>query len=231
MNTSTAFVGGRSVIKYGRKVCLVPFEKISSIMASSRQQPQQTSRDDNIEVKSVDEKERTKGSDEDFKNVTETVKLMFPSKESFEKAMALVYMLKLDPAHNQTDKDFLLYTQKEEVAPPKNAVHLYHTLDVADVPLTLIGNGVLARTLKKMRQLKEDDEEDDGYDDEDDDLGEKESELLRKAWLHYVKRFGKNNNNGKKRTAKSQEDGEKKPKIDKKRGKKKPVDNGWIDLF
>ena len=230
-------------MKFGRKVCIVPFEKMHSVL------PPQTDngtvdKDEQHDNKKVDEKEITE------KKLADAVKELFPSDDHFRKAMAITYMLNLDPAAVPVDRHFLLYTQVEGHIPPKQAVHLYHTLDVADVPLTLISNSTLSKTLKKLRTLREEEEvEEEDESEEEEDSGDREIErereraLMEDNWLRRSK------------TYKSLRDKDVKRKSDEEKGlvtrdkrqtetavkkagnsakKKRRVSNsksGWIDLF
>ena len=68
------------------------------------------------------------------------LKNIFPSEESFNNAKALTYMLNLNPLMDENHRKLLLYTQDGNTPPPKDTVEMYHTLDVANVPTSMIRN-------------------------------------------------------------------------------------------
>ena len=88
---------------------------------SQQQENPTTNKDGAGNIETAERKENS------GKEVTQVVKEMFSADDQFRKAMALTYMLNLDPANSPADKHFLLYTQVDGQIPPKRAVHLYHT--------------------------------------------------------------------------------------------------------
>ena len=213
-----------TAMKFNRKVCIVPFEKFNT---------EQTTRD----FTPLNDKHESE------QRMEETVSHLFDKHtEQYRNSMALVYILKLDPISKKSDRDFLIFTQREGSLPPKDIISIYHDLDIAEVPSSLISNKGLVKSLNRLRRLKEEEEEeeDDSYDDDDDDdvnYSAREVDAMRKAWLahskgNYIKQHSKHNINAKRKVSDpSKKTVVKKGKTDNKRNQERQEQKDWINLF
>ena len=233
----------KPTLKFGRKVFVIPFEKMQSttIQPSSSQNhlqqnvQNQDSNSDNDKMQHT----RPKTSEEKLTNL---LKDLFTSKQDFENSMVLTYLLHLDPVTNAKHRELLQYLQSDASSPPHDKRLLYHKLDIAEVPLSLIGNDNLRKAIEEMRNDKADTDSasDDDYDG-DDSSGEPATEeeftkILGKAWQSYLR---KSRGKKKKILNKSAKESAKKRVTTMKavRNKVKPVKKEsqsgeeWIKLF
>ena len=233
----------KPTLKFGRKVFVIPFEKMQSttIQPSSSQNhlqqnvQNQDSNSDNDKMQHT----RPKTSEEKLTNL---LKDLFTSKQDFENSMVLTYLLHLDPVTNAKHRELLQYLQSDASSPPHDKRLFYHKLDIAETPLSLIGNDKLRKTLEDMRN---DRANTDSTSDED-SSGEAPTEgdlakILGKAWESYVRksREARSKNEKKKNQRKSASETAKKRGVTKKsegnkvKPAKKESQSGeeWIRLF
>ena len=178
-------------LKFGRRVFVIPYEKMSTIL----QQNSQHSQNENNQIQPSSSNEdsiqnsKVENCEEQLVNL---LKNLFTSKEDFENSMALTYMLHLDPVTNVKHKQLLLYLQNDSAPPPHDKRLLYQNLDIASVPLHLIGNMSLRETLEDMRRVKDIQDNNSsasGEDSSSEELTEEDlGKILSKAWGCYIRK-------------------------------------------
>lgn len=247
----------RPTLKFGRKVYVIPYEKMDSIKAQNQQ-----SKDD-----TADEGSRgsLKDGDDNEHTLFNALHELFPDRQEFKNSVALSYILRLNPS-NAKDSQLLLYLQKEGLPSPLDKKLLYQKLDISDVPPALIGNQALREALEDLRTFKDNQLSDDQESSEDSDTEGDEDfgQILGRAWETYLAKskaarhkrkkghpqiksekrqadedgFKATEQGSKKKLQKEPKRAVKKLKTDKKQDKKqdrkkdkKQDDNSWIQLF
>ena len=230
----------KPTMKFGRKVFVIPFEKMQSVQPTNSQNHLQQNEDSNTDEDKM-QHSRQKTNEEQLTNL---LKDQFTSKQDFENSMALTYLLHLDPVTNAKHRELLQYLQSDSSSPPHDKRLLYHKLDIAEVPLSLIGNDNLRKAIEEMRNDKADTDSASDVDyDGDDSSGEPATEedfakILGKAWQSYLRK-SREKKKKKKILNKSVKESAKKRVTTKKaeRNKVKPVKKEsqsgeeWIKLF
>jgi hypothetical protein len=239
----------KTAFKYNKKVCIIPYEKLSNYISANK-----NNFDSHLEVNNENERSGIIAKDETGPDGVPSesstagpsldfgLRTLFSDKDQFNNAMGLCYMLNLDPEKNINDRDLLLYTQDHSKACPKDVLHMYHILEVSEVPLSLIRNIKLRNVLSHLRGLREEEEEE----LEEDKAGQSMSELaentatskssedlstnssgsnspMRRAWINRLKN----------QTRHPQKRGAQKRNAcepEHKKGKKKSTSD-WINLF
>ena len=157
----------KPALKFNRKVYIVPYDKLSNI-ADEGVKPQQQKQKQHHKEPSGDSETADLPTLMDKDSGLQSI---LTSNDQFQNAMAICYMLHLKPHENPQDKELLLFTQDGTRSPPKDLLHFYHTLEVAEVPLSLIKNVKLRKVLQHFRRMREagqeDDDDDEEYDDEE----------------------------------------------------------------
>jgi hypothetical protein len=118
-------------------------------------------------------------------------------KKQYNDAMAISYMLSLNPKINKEDEQMLMFTQVSDMDMPKRIMELYHLLDINNVPLHLINNTSVKAHLRDMKHLLEVQSDNESNEDSNEDSSDEmndQDEMLRKAWIYYVKQQEKKKN-------------------------------------
>ena len=159
-------------LKYNKKVCVIPYEKLDSLISKEEEGKESTEEDspqtllnttktqhnlhNKEEQERADEEEEEKIQQKSSDRVKKTVDLVefldkhFEDDRAFANALMISNSLHLDPMKKEADKKLLLTTQTVNGQAGLNELAACNYLCMADIPDGIILNRKLCGAMKKL---------------------------------------------------------------------------------